>query len=925
MNRRASTVEASQYGAEYYRTHCGPIPYDRSHRDWLDHFATVADEVISRFNPRTVLDVGCAKGFLVETFRDRGVEAFGFDISEYGIGEIRPDIRPYCWIGTAEDPILQKFDLITCIEVLEHIPESKAAATVQNITSASNVVLFSSTPSDFTEPTHVNVKPIIYWLRLFAGFSFFPILGFEPTFIAPHAIAFSRTAPPMSDDVLRLYARTTNQLIESSELKDKVRKYEAESAKFEEEKGWFGNNDLTSYQAELLRKNEATVKDLQEKVKQYSDKLSDAEATLTSVLNSRGWKLLNSYRDMRRFCMRPIHRLSARHSQQPTILPALATIPLPTLTPRTPCHDYQKWIAAHEVHPDRECIRERILTFAYKPTISVVMPVHKPPIDYLQKAIESVRNQWYSNWELCVWDDYSSIPEVIDCLKSYACRDLRIKVGFSLANEGISRASNCALKMATGDFVALLDHDDELSLNALLEVAALLQEHPDADMIYSDEDKLGPDGKRIEPFFKPDWSPEYLLSCMYTCHISVYRRLIIEKLGGFREGFDGSQDYDLALRVGEETNRVYHIPKVLYHWRMIPGSAAASTQAKPYAYRAAKRALIDHLKRGRKLGGKVLEGVSPGHYRVKFDVDSKEKVSIVLCAYDEPVGLSRCIDSIESLSSYPNYEILIAANQGCVESMQEYLASSQHRVLRLNESENYSQCLNHGASASTGKYLIFLSANTEVIVEDWISALVEFCQQTEIGVAGAKLLSADRRIEQIGMILGLHGIAGQALYGFTSDTPHYFGIASDVRNYSAIHAACMMTRRDLFESLGGFHAHLSMLYGGVDFCLRAREAGHRVVSTPYALLYHHEAQLCKAPPRSEAEYVVQRWGALLSSDPFYNPNLTLEFPDFSFRAADESQEVSMMFSDSSGEVGKGSCLPKISKPPTSYPNIPTGS
>jgi glycosyltransferase involved in cell wall biosynthesis/SAM-dependent methyltransferase len=908
MDRRESTAGASQYDAEYYRTHCGPIPYDRSHRDWLDHFATVADEVISRFNPRTVLDIGCAKGFLVETFRDRGVEAFCFDISEYSIGEVRPDIRPYCWIGTAEDPILQKFDLITCIEVLEHVPESKAAATVQNITSASNVILFSSTPSDFTEPTHVNVKPLIYWLRLFASFSFFPILGFEPAFIAPHAIAFSRTLPPMNDDVLRLYACTKNRWIELSELKDTVHKCEAKIAQFAEEKAWFGNNDLTSYQAELLRKNETAVKGLEEKVKQYCERLIYAEATLTSVLNSRGWKLLNSYRDVRGFCMRLIHRFAARHSQQPTILPALATNPLPTLTPRAPCHDYQTWIAAHEVFPDMECIRERIMAFAYKPTISVVMPVHKPPIGYLQKAIESVRNQWYGNWELCVWDDCSGVPEVIDCLKSYACRDLRIKVGFSSENKGISSASNCALKMATGDFVALLDHDDELSLNALLEVAALLQDQSDADMIYSDEDKLGPDGKRIEPFFKPDWSPEYLLSCMYTCHLSVYRRLILEKLGGFRAEFDGSQDYDLALRVGEDTNRVYHIPKVLYHWRMIPGSAAASAQAKPYAYRAAKRALRDHLKRGRNLGGKVLEAMSPGHYRVKFDVDSKEKVSIVLCAFDEPVELSRCIDSIESLSSYPNYEILIVANQRCVESMQEYLASSQHRVLRLNESQNYSQCLNHGASASTGKYLIFLSANTEVIAEDWISALVEFCQQTEIGVAGAKLLCADRRIEQTGIILGLHGIAGRALYGFTSDTPHYFGTASDVRNYSAIHAACMMTRRDLFESLGGFRSHLSMLYGGVDFCLRAREVGHRVVSTPYALLYHHEAQPCKSPPRSEAEYVVQRWGALLRSDPYYSPNLTLEFPDFSFRAADESRKATLMFSDSAGEARKVSCL-----------------
>ncbi len=545
---------------------------------------------------------------------------------------------------------------------------------------------------------------------------------------------------------------------------------------------------------------------------------------------------------------------------------------------------YARWIAANE--PDeRQLLQQRELPakFAYQPLISIVTPVYNPEPRWLEKCIESVLRQSYPKWEFCICDDGSTRAEVGEILRKYRERDERIKVVLFERNQGISLASNEALKLATGEYVALLDNDDELSPEALYQVVGLLQQRPDADMIYSDEDKLEPGGEREEPFFKPDWSPEYFRCCMYTCHLGVYRRELLNEIGGFRPGFEGSQDYDLVLRLSEKTYRIYHLPKVLYHWRMVAGSAAESVGAKPYAYLAATKALAEHLERSG-LAGTVLEGKWPGHYRAKLHIDTQEKISIIIPTRDKRKMLKKCLESIAKKTSYTNYEIVIVDNDSADPATREYLRQLPHKVVQFTGPFNFSRVNNFAAEHTTGKYLVFLNNDTEVISGEWLSAMLEFAQQPEIGIVGARLLYPNNTIQHAGVVLGLGGVAGHALTGFAANAAQHFGLSGSICNWSAVTAACMMMRREVFDLVGGFDENLSVSFNDVDLCLRVREKGFRIVYTPYAELYHHEsASRGYAVDPKDIEFMLVRWGDTLRNDPYYNPNLTLERPDFSLR------------------------------------------
>jgi GT2 family glycosyltransferase len=540
---------------------------------------------------------------------------------------------------------------------------------------------------------------------------------------------------------------------------------------------------------------------------------------------------------------------------------------------------YQLWIEKHSLRAEelRE-ISQRIRSFSYVPTISLITPVYNTDPRWLRKCIESVRNQLYPHWELCLADDASTKGHVGSILREYALLDRRIKAVFSETNHGISHASNRALAVATGDFAGLLDHDDELAPDALYEVVKLLQGHREADIIYSDEDKLEPEGLRSEPFFKPDWSPEYLLSCMYTCHFSVYRKQLIDDVGGFRSAYDGSQDYDLMLRVTDGTGNVFHIPKILYHWRKTAGSAAGSTSAKPYAYTAAKKALAEHLKR-RDMKGELLDGQGSGHYRVRHDVDSTNRVSVIVSVGTSSGDARKCVESIRRRTRHPSYEILISVHEG---GTTEY---SSERTPRSPWGTASSRLRNLAVRETDSPYLLFVEGNTEVITDTWLEALLEFSQQAEIGVVGAKLLSKDGRIRHAGTILGLgaDGIAGDPLAGFPADTSYHFGLATDVRNCSAVTGSCMMVRRDVFDRVGGFDEKVPSGFDDLDFCLRVRRQGFRIVWTPYAQLYQHGAAFRDLADAEAAAFMKSRWGTTLLEDPYYNPNLTRDRKDFGIR------------------------------------------
>jgi GT2 family glycosyltransferase len=541
-------------------------------------------------------------------------------------------------------------------------------------------------------------------------------------------------------------------------------------------------------------------------------------------------------------------------------------------------------------------LQKSAAALAWRPRISIITPVYNTEPRWLKRAVESVVAQAYPEWELCLADDGSTRVETTQTLAALATRDPRIKVITMARNGGISAASNGALEAATGEFIALLDHDDEIPPEALLEVAKVLNQHRDADVIYSDEDKLEFDGTHSDPFFKPDWSPEYLRSCMYVGHLGVYRRDLVQRVGGFRPAFDGSQDYDLALRATEGTDRIHHIPKILYHWRKIPGSAAGDQVAKPWAIDAAKRALTDHLSR-QPFPAEVIPDPGNGLWRVRYRIAGDPLVTILIPTAGRiartPDGnrdvLLQCLRSIVERTTYKHYELLIVDTGRLSPQVFDFLRGVPHRrvVHEVRGAFNFAATINAGARQARGDHLLLLNDDTEVISEEWISAMLEFSQQPKIGAVGGKLFYPDGRIQHVGVVLGIGGGACHVLAGQSGDTPGYFGSALVIKNYSAVTAACCMTRRAVFEEVGGFDERFAVDFNDVDYCLRVRARGYRVVGTPFAKLYHFEGASFGSREHvvnpAEVNALNERWQDVIDQDPYYNPNLTRSALDYSLR------------------------------------------
>jgi O-antigen biosynthesis protein len=537
------------------------------------------------------------------------------------------------------------------------------------------------------------------------------------------------------------------------------------------------------------------------------------------------------------------------------------------------------------------------------PLISVVMPTHNTPIDFLEEAIESVRNQAYPNWELCIADDASTSPEVLALLESYADQDERIKVVFRKTNGHISLTSNSALELAKGEYIALLDHDDLLAADALFHVGLAIKRQPSVDMIYTDEDKLSQDNERYAPFFKPDWSPESFLSRMYTCHLGVYRTSLVRKIGGFRKGFEGSQDYDLVLRFTEQTKEIVHIPRVLYHWRVHGQSTAQSSEAKPYAYVAAKKALADALKR-RKQPGRVLDVPNfMGHYRVRYDLKSTPRIGIVIPTRDFAHVLDRCLTSLFAKTRYKNFEVVVVDN-GSVRKETSALfkkwgemQSDGFKVVREDAPFNFAQLCNIGAASTDAPFLLFLNNDTEVIEPDWLNGLLEYAQQPDIGAVGPKLLYPNRTVQHLGVVLGLGGAAGHMHRELPGRAGGYYGYAVCSNNVSAVTGACLLVERSKFTAVGGFDESLAIAFNDVDFCLKLLAAGFRNVVLPNIQMLHYESlsRGTEFTPEKWARFqregglLQQRWGKQFWRDPYFNPNLSLLTPHFEIASHKERE------------------------------------
>lgn len=525
-------------------------------------------------------------------------------------------------------------------------------------------------------------------------------------------------------------------------------------------------------------------------------------------------------------------------------------------------------------------MREASDGFSYRPTISIITAVYNTDPRWLEEAADSVLAQAYPHWQWCVADDGSTRAETRDALDRLAHRDSRITIRRAAANGGVSAASNLALSAADGEFVALMDHDDALLPHALFRMVECLNgggEPP--DVVYSDEDKLDEAGTRVDPYFKPDWAPDLFRSSMYACHLLVIRRAIAEAVGGFRSEFDFAQDYDLLLRVIERTGRIAHVPDVLYHWRKIPASTALSGEAKPTAHRAGARALQAHLDR-QGIPGSILDAGPPGLYRVTYAIPGTPRVSIVIPT--RGIGsptLARALKQLATCTAWRSFDVVLVSSDGAVPRVPDGV---ELRPLRAQGPFNFAAWVNQGARASSGDHVLVLHDDMEPREPEWLTAMLELSVQPWIGVVGAKLFDSRDALQHTGLVVGLDGLASSPFRGFAAETVGYYSGANCIRNYSAVSGACLMTRRDVFDRVGGFDEALAGPGSDVDYGLRANEAGFRVVYTPYARLTHFETGGVSRQELSSRDlaHLRARWGLRLDVDPMYNPNLSRTHLDY---------------------------------------------
>lgn len=979
------------YGASYYATHCGQLPYARRFPHWTAFFGSIADRIRADLMPRRVFDAGCAHGFLVEALWDRGIEAWGRDISSYAVSQVRADMRAFISQGSITDPIDDTFDLITCIEVLEHLPEAEAITAIGQMTAAAPRILFSSSPNDFGEPTHINVKPVRWWLDRFAEAGFVPESEFDASFLTPHAFLLTRRDAGRAPGDLRLFAELVRQRMLShergiglqgkeailqalegrnAELRTELETRRAEAAGLQKaisrERGSRADAERRARQAHrisavvdrFIQEIKAAIQPLEAagrlrqvpleqqpalihavltEVPQHVSRMARAlqvaeqdrlvlKHRLDALLYSTSWRVTRPLRllggvlpaRLKRSLIRlarllyrtvtlTLHRRTGENRSvrlpagpSPVAAPAGAALQEP----------YDAWIDIHErlTEMDIILIRQHIAALAHPPLISIVMPVYESDEVKLRSAIASVRAQFYPHWELCIADDRSPSPHVRWILAEIAAEEPRLRWIGREENGNISAASNSALALANGDFVALMDHDDLLAQTALYEIAVAIDQDPELDILYSDEDHIDDEGRRSNPYFKPSWNEELLLGQNLISHLGVYRRSLIAEIGGFRVGFEGSQDYDLALRAVAATRsaRIRHIPKVLYHWRQSRTEASFSQTQQQLCVANARRAVADYLA-GKGVTGAVVQPAElvPSWNHVVLPLpDPVPLVSVIVPTRDGATLLRQCLAGVLHRTDYPHIEVIIADNGSETAETRDYLAhvvqDARVRVLPLPMPFNFSALNNAAVRESSGSVLLFLNNDIDVIGPRWLREMVSLAVRPDTGCVGAKLLYADDTIQHAGVLLGAGtfdgagGVAGHYGTGVARHEIGYFGRYALTTEVAAVTAACMAVRRTVFDAVGGFdNDNLAVAFNDVDLCLRIREKGWRNIWTPAAELYHLESASRGsdlAPEKverfnRECRFMRTRWGSLLDHDPFYHQ---------AFDRRDDGRRLSLM-------------------------------
>ena len=556
---------------------------------------------------------------------------------------------------------------------------------------------------------------------------------------------------------------------------------------------------------------------------------------------------------------------------------------------------YGPWYRAYI--PTEETLEtQRKQKFDYSPLISIAVPAYQTPVEFLRQMIESLIVQTYSNWELCIVNASPDNEEMQKVLAEYSAGDSRVRFCNLKENLGIAENTNRAFAMAKGEFVGLLDHDDLLAPNALYEIVKILQDHPQADALYTDEDKVTTElDEHFQPHLKPDFNLDLLRSNNYICHFFVVRKSVVEKAGGFRKEFDGAQDYDFIFRCTEKAEEVLHVPEILYHWRTHKASTADNPASKMYAFEAGKRAIEAHLERtGTK--GEVSHTQDLGFYRVKYPVQGKPLVSVIIPNKDEKETLQTCLEMLEKNTGYQNLEIIIVENNSTTDEIFRYykeLSGNQRvHLLRWGKEFNYSAINNFAAAHAKGEYLLFLNNDVKSINPDWLEEMLGVCQRPEVGGVGAKLIYPDNTIQHAGCVIGMGGIAGHMFVDMPADRTGYLHKASLLQDMSAVTAACLLMKKEVFEQAGGFTEELAVAFNDVDLCLKVRKNGYLIVYDPYAKLYHMESKTRGAEDskekvrrfQTEIEYMRCHWIDILKNgDPCYNKNLSLTKWNYSLK------------------------------------------
>ena len=580
---------------------------------------------------------------------------------------------------------------------------------------------------------------------------------------------------------------------------------------------------------------------------------------------------------------------------------------------------YGPWYAAYI--PDEEALeKQRKHKFNYAPLISIAVPAYQTPVEFLKQMIESLISQTYTGWELCIANASPDNEEMQRVLADYSAKDVRVRFCSLKENLGIAENTNRAFAMAKGEFMGLLDHDDLLAPNALYEIVNTLQDHPQADALYTDEDKVTTDlDEHFQPHLKPDFNLDLLRSNNYICHFFVVRKSIVEKAGGFRKEFDGAQDYDFIFRCTENAREVLHVPEILYHWRTHKASTADNPASKMYAFEAGKRAIEAHLERtGTK--GTVSHTQDLGFYRVKYPVQGEPLVSVIIPNKDEKETLQTCLESLKKNTSYQNFEIIIIENNSTTGEIFKYYKElsrdQQIHLLRWGKEFNYSAINNFGVAHARGEYLLFLNNDVKSIEPDWMEEMLGVCQRLEVGGVGAKLIYPDNTIQHAGCVIGMGGIAGHMFVDMPADRTGYLHKASLLQDMSAVTAACLMMKKEVFEQAGGFTEELAVAFNDVDLCLKVRKNNHLIVYDPYAKLYHMESKTRGAEDskekvrrfQTEIEYMRCHWMDILKNgDPYYNKNLSLTKWNYSLKPIPGMETAEIRNGQKKENTGRKSC------------------